>query len=79
MYALCAPHGSSGVGNNGFVIELAGRKVLLAERKGTWLADGHATVYARFLRLRRQERCWTDLAGNYQMIGNSIARHGKSH
>ena len=36
-----------GGGNNGFVIELAGRKILVAERKGTWLAMGATVPFMR--------------------------------
>src|SRR6202167_3585488 len=39
LYALCAPHLEvGGWGNNGHVARIADRAVLLAERKGTWLA-----------------------------------------
>src|SRR6204780_3511561 len=39
LYALCAPHfEGGGWGNSGYGASGAGRKVLLAERKGTWLA-----------------------------------------
>jgi len=39
LYALCAPHLEvGGWGNNGYVARVAGRTVLIAERKGTWLA-----------------------------------------
>jgi glucoamylase len=44
FYVLCAPHLEvGGWGNNGYVTELAGRRILTAEKQGTWLAVG-ATV-----------------------------------
>ena len=69
LYALCAPHMEvAGWGNNGSVIELAGRKILLAERKGTWLAMAATVPFSR-------ASCgyvgasdgWTDLASNFRM------------
>jgi cell division protease FtsH len=39
LYVLCAPHLEvGGWGNNGCVIEVSGRKILTAEKRGTWLA-----------------------------------------
>jgi len=69
LYALCAPHLEvAGWGNNGFVIELAGRKILLAERKGTWLAMGATAPFSRAScgYVGRSDG-WTDLAANFQM------------
>jgi glucoamylase len=69
LYALCAPHLEvAGWGNNGYMILLAGRKILVAERKGTWLALGATVPFSR-------ASCgyvgtsdgWTDLADNFQM------------
>jgi glucoamylase len=69
IYALCAPHLEvGGWGNNGSVARVAGRTVLIAERKGTWLALA-ATV--PFFRVScgyvGSSDGWTDLAGNFQM------------
>jgi glucoamylase len=45
LYALCAPHIEvAGWGNNGSVARVAGRTILIAERKGTWLALAEATA-----------------------------------
>jgi glucoamylase len=39
IYVLCAPHlEMGGWDNNGYVTEVAGRRVLTAEKQGTWLA-----------------------------------------
>src|ERR1035437_515776 len=41
LYALCAPHlAVGGWGNNGYVVEAAGGQILMAEKRGTWLALG---------------------------------------
>ena len=69
LYALCAPHLEvAGWGNNGFVIELAGRKILLAERQGTWLAMAATVPFTRAsCGYVGKSDGWTDLAGNFQM------------
>ncbi|MGC1188568.1 MAG: glycoside hydrolase family 15 protein [Candidatus Acidiferrales bacterium] len=69
LYALCAPHLEvGGWGNNGYVAELDGRKILMAQKEGRWLALG-ATV--PFLRTScgyvGRSDGWTDLGGNFQM------------
>jgi glucoamylase len=69
LYALCAPHlGGGGMGNNAYVKEFAGKKILVAEKGGTWLALG-ATV--PFLRLScgyvGYSDGWTDLAKDKEM------------
>jgi glucoamylase len=69
LFALCAPHLEvAGWGNNGFVTELAGRKILLAERKGTWLAMGATVPLSRAScgYVGRSDG-WTDLAANFEM------------
>ena len=69
LYALCAPHLElGGWNNNGYVIESAGRRILVAEKKGTWLALGATVPFS-------QLSCgyvgasdgWTDLEGNLRM------------
>jgi len=69
LYALCAPHLEvAGRGNNGWVAEVAGRKVLLAERKGTWLAMAATVPFARVsCGYVGKSDGWTDLHGNFQM------------
>ncbi|MGZ8450269.1 MAG: glycoside hydrolase family 15 protein [Candidatus Deferrimicrobiaceae bacterium] len=69
LYALCAPHlGMGGWGNNARVVEIAGRKILTAEKDGVWLALA-ATV--PFLRLScgyvGKSDGWTDLSVDYRM------------
>jgi glucoamylase len=69
LYALCAPHIEvGGWGNNGYVVSVAGRTVLIAERKGTWLALGATVPFSRVScgYVGRSDG-WTDLHGNYQM------------
>jgi len=69
LYALCAPHLEvGGWGNNGYVVRVAGRTILIAERRGTWLALA-ATVPFSHVSCGYVGRSdgWTDLAGNFQM------------
>ena len=69
FYVLCAPHLQvGGWGNNGYVIEVAGRKILMAHKKGIWLALGGTTPFFRAScgYVGRSDG-WTDLAGNFQM------------
>src|SRR6202042_2459622 len=48
LYALGAPHLEvGGRGNNGSVVRVAGRTVLTAERKGTWLALAATIPFSR--------------------------------
>jgi len=69
LYALCAPHLEvGGWGNSGYVAQVAGRKVLIAERQGTWLALAATVPFSRVScgYVGRSDG-WTDLAGNFQM------------
>jgi glucoamylase len=69
LYALCAPHIEvGGWGNNGSVVRVADRTVLIAERKGTWLALAATVPFVRVScgYVGRSDG-WTDLHGNYQM------------
>jgi glucoamylase len=69
LYALCAPHLEvGGWGNSGYIARVAGRTILIAERKGTWLALA-ATVPFSHVSCGYVGRSdgWTDLAGNFQM------------
>jgi glucoamylase len=69
LYALCAPHLEvGGWGNSGYVARLGGRNVLIAERKGTWLALAATVPFSRVScgYVGRSDG-WTDLAGNFQM------------
>jgi len=69
LYALCAPHLEvAGWGNNGYAVQVAGRKVLLAERKGTWLALGATVPFSRVsCGYVGKSDGWTDLAYNFLM------------
>jgi glucoamylase len=69
LYALCAPHLEvGGWGNNGTVARVAGRTVLIAERKGTWLALAATVPFSRVsCGYVGKSDGWTDLAGNFQM------------
>ncbi len=69
LYALCAPHLEvGGWGNNGYVAELNGRKILMAQKQGTWLALAATVPFSRVScgYVGRSDG-WTDLAGNFQM------------
>jgi glucoamylase len=69
LYALCAPHLEvGGWQNNGYIAELDGRKILMAQKQGTWLALA-ATIPFSHVSCGYVGRSdgWTDLAGNFQM------------
>ena len=69
LYTLCAPHLQvGGWGNNGYVIEVSGRKILMARKEGIWLALGSTVQFSRAScgYVGRSDG-WTDLAGNFQM------------
>lgn len=64
LYTLCAPHLQvGGSSNNGHVIEVAGRKILMAQKKGIWLALGGTVNFSRTScgYVGRSDG-WTDLA-----------------
>ena len=69
LYALCAPHLEvGGWGNNGYVTELNGRKILMAQKEGTWLALAATVPFSRTScgYVGRSDG-WTDLSANFQM------------
>jgi len=69
LYVLCAPHLEvGGWNNNGFVVERGGRRLLVAEKQGTWLAVAATTEFSRLScgYVGRSDG-WTDLEANYQM------------
>ena len=69
LYALCAPHlGMGGWGNNAYVREIAGRKILTAEKDGVWLALAATVPFSRLScgYVGRSDG-WTDLSDNYRM------------
>lgn len=48
LYALCSPRlGVGGDGNNGHVVEAAGRQILVAEKDGVWLALAGTVPFSR--------------------------------
>ena len=69
LYALCAPHlGMGGSGNNGCVSEIAGRRILTAEKDGVWLALAATVPFSRLsCGFVGQSDGWTDLAVGYRM------------
>lgn len=69
LYALCAPHlDVCGYGNNAYVIEVAGRQILVAERNNTWLAIAADIPFKRLsCGYVGNSDGWQDLADNYQM------------
>ena len=69
LYALCAPHlGMGGSGNNGYVSEIAGRRILTAEKDGVWLALAATVPFSRLsCGYVGQSDGWTDLAVGYRM------------
>jgi glucoamylase len=69
LYALCAPHIEvGGWGNSGYVAQVAGRKILIAKRKGTWLALGATVPFSRVsCGYVGKSDGWTDLHDNFQM------------
>jgi glucoamylase len=69
LYALCAPHlGMGGLGNNARVVEIAGRKILTAEKDGVWLALAATVPFSRLsCGYVGQSDGWTDLSDNYRM------------
>ncbi|MGC1619102.1 MAG: glycoside hydrolase family 15 protein [Candidatus Acidiferrum sp.] len=69
LYALCAPHLEvGGWGNNGYISELHGRKILMAQKEGIWLAMAATAPFSRAScgYVGRSDG-WTDLANNFQM------------
>ncbi len=77
LYALCAPHlGIGGWGNNGHIIEVAGRKLLAAHKvsqKGSqksdrWLVLGATLPFSKLScgYVGRSDG-WQDLSQNYQL------------
>ena len=69
FYVLCAPHLQvGGWDNNGYVTEVAGRKILMARKKGIWLALGGTVPFSHAScgYVGRSDG-WTDLDDNFQM------------
>ena len=69
LYVLCAPHlDVGGWHNNGYVFSMAGRRLLLAERNGTWLAIA-ASIPFRALSCGYvgESDGWQDLSRHFRM------------
>jgi glucoamylase len=69
LYVLCAPHlEAGGWNNNGHVMEIGGRRVLVAEKQGTWLVLAATVPFSRMsCGYVAASDGWTDLADNFQM------------
>jgi len=69
LYVLCAPHLEvGGWGNNGYIAELNGRKILMAQKEEIWLALAASVPFSRTScgYVGRSDG-WTDLSANFQM------------
>ena len=69
LYALLAPHlDGGGAGNSGFVVDVSGRCVVVANKGGVWLAMGASPSLLRgsagFVGVNDG---WTDLATDFRM------------
>ncbi|HKI45788.1 MAG TPA: glycoside hydrolase family 15 protein [Balneolales bacterium] len=69
LYVLCAPHLQvGGMGNNGYVMEVAGREILVAEKDGMWLALMASEPFKKLsVGYVAKSDGWTDLNDNYKM------------
>jgi glucoamylase len=69
LYVLCAPHLEvGGWENSGYVVEADGRRVLMAEKRGTWLALTATVPLSRgSCGYVGRSDGWTDLADDFQM------------
>lgn len=69
IYALCAPHlAVGGWGNNAHVVEVGGRALLAAEKKGIWLVLGATVPFSRLsCGFVGASDGWTDLASGFKM------------
>jgi len=69
LYALCAPHLElGGWNNNGYAAEVAGRRILVAEKNGTWLALGATLPFScASCGYVGESDGWTDLHDNLRM------------
>lgn len=69
LCVLLAPHLEvGGWSNNGQIREVAGRRILTAHKKGTWLALGATVPFAKCsCGYVGASDGWTDLADNFQM------------
>lgn len=69
LYALCAPHLEvGGAGNNGYVVVVNGRRILMAHKGDTWMALGATVPFARLsCGFVGVSDGWTDLHEDFTM------------
>jgi glucoamylase len=69
IHVLCAPHlQGGGWGNNAYVMAVAGREILAAEKHGTWLALAASVPFAHLsCGYVGASDGWTDLSRHFQM------------
>jgi glucoamylase len=69
LYLLCAPHLElGGLGNDAYVMRVAGRDVLVAHKGSTWLAMMATHPFSRCsVGYAGKSDGWTDLADGFQM------------
>ena len=69
LYVLCAPHlEGGGWGNSAYAVEIEGRRLLVANKGGTWLALGATIPFSRLsCGYVGKSDGWTDLSDNFQM------------
>ena len=69
FYLLCAPHLEvGGANNNGYVINVAGRQILAAEKNGRWMALAADIPFSKLsCGYVGYSDGWTDLNDNYLM------------
>ena len=69
LYVLCAPHlEGGGRNNNAYVMNVAGRQILTAEKQGRWLALAASVPFARLsCGYVGASDGWTDLSQNFEM------------
>lgn len=68
-YVLCAPHlGGGGAGNNGLIMEVAGRDVLIANKGNNWLAIAASLPFTKLSTgYVGTSDGWTDVASHFRM------------
>jgi glucoamylase len=69
FYVLCAPHLEvGGMGNSGYVMEVAGQQILVAEKNNRWMALAADIPFSKLsVGYVGESDGWTDLNLNYKM------------
>ncbi|MDG6975908.1 MAG: glucan 1,4-alpha-glucosidase [Nitrososphaerota archaeon] len=72
LYALCAPHLEvGGWGNSAFSTDFSGRKVLVAQKQGTWMAMGASVPFTKTsCGYVGKSDGWTDISSDFKMDWN---------